>query len=832
MLETPTDARASRSAPTSPRLMQRPTIHGRDSHLNNHARASGHATPSIATAYRSFSPDASIVLVGVRGSGKRSLGLIAAAALGRRFVTEDHFFQGVTGHSRQDYLKLHGSEEFHKQDIHVTRRMLDENKQRCVIDCGLGSLTSSLQDYLKQYCSTNPVVYLIRDMDQVKSLLNLGDRSAKMLEAGDPSHRKCSNFEFYNLQDESDGSTNDEGATDRTSPVYSFKLRQAQEDFSHFVRLITGSNGESASTSPFALDVPLQARAYTHALEVPLSSYGGDLDLTALQAAGDVVEIVVDRWHASLAKSLSKLVAAVRRSIGAPILLSLRLPSLLPDARIAVLNHGLRLGVEYLAVDLELDADRLSQIHRMKGHSKIIGTFRPSSAPQGWKDASLLNALKKATEMRCDFIRILLPSSSREDIMAVDWFRETAMAILPSSIPLIAFSTGRLGRTSQAMNPLLTSVTHPALHLATQPMVDTSVPVLTSAQALRLLNSAFMLDELQFCIVGGDVSESLSPAMHNAAYEALGLQHSYTTKNISSWDDVETLAKNPHFGGASVVQPWKVRAVQKLSSVSSSAKAIGAVNTLLPLRLDAHGELMSLDQQAYNRNRGGKIAGWHGENTDFVGIKVCLSRSLSPRNVIHPKTTGLVVGAGGMARAAVFAMIQLGCRNVFIYNRTSSNAQAVASHFNDWVPKRNVPNNGSSPNTIRVLEGLDEPWPAGFSMPTMVVSCVTHERIEGNVGSEFEMPAQWLESPSGGVVVEMAYMTRETALTKQIKQFRISTQHPWVIVSGVDTLIEQAVAQFEIFTARRAPRAAILQAVRAEMQTNRQYMMDWGGYRP
>jgi shikimate 5-dehydrogenase len=74
-------------------------------------------------------------------------------------------------------------------------------------------------------------------------------------------------------------------------------------------------------------------------------------------------------------------------------------------------------------------------------------------------------------------------------------------------------------------------------------------------------------------------------------------------------------------------------------------------------------------------------------------------------------------------------------------------------------------------------------------------------------------------------------MTKETALTKQIKQFRVSTELPWVIVSGVDTLIEQAVAQFEIFTGRRAPRATILQAVRAEMQTNRQYMMDWGGYR-
>ncbi|ETN45651.1 uncharacterized protein HMPREF1541_09483 [Cyphellophora europaea CBS 101466] len=830
-MSTPSQDRATRSAPGSPRIMQKPPSLDRDGLFNHHGACSDHGTPSAATTNRTFSPDASIVLVGVRGSGKRSLGLIAAAALGRRFVTEDHFFQSVTGLSRQDYLKLHGSEEFHKQDVDVTRRMLEENKHRCVIDCGLGSLTSSLQEYLKQYCLTNPVVYLVRDMSRIRSLLNLGDRSARLLEAGDPSHRKCSNFEFYNLEDDTSGIP-DEELTDRTSPVYSFKLRQAQEDFSRFVRLITGNANDASPVSPFALDVHLQARAYTHALEVPLSRYGDSLDLKSLQAAGDVVELVVDRWHPSLTKNLSKLVASIRRYVGTPIIISLRLASFSPDVLTAILNHGLRLGIEYLSLDLELDTERLVNLIATRGHTRIIGTFRSARTQLGWHDPLLFDLLKKADELHCDYVRIMLPALFREDHESLDWFRDEVKSKLQIKAPLIAFNTGNLGRTSQALNPLLTSVTHPGLSLGGQGDADMLAPVLTSSQALRALGTSFMLDALQFCIVGGDVSDSLSPAMHNAAYEALGLHHSYTTRNITSWDEVETLAKNSHFGGASVVQPWKVKAVEKLSSLSANAKAIGAVNTLIPLRIDSNGRLMSLEQQAYNRNRAGNIAGWHGDNTDFVGIKVCLNRSLSPRNVIHSKTTGLVVGAGGMARAAVYAMLQLGCRNVFVYNRTTSNARAVANHFNDWLSKRSAPTNGSTSDMVRVLESLDEPWEAGFSMPTMVVSCVTHEHIEGNVGSEFEIPKQWLESPSGGVVVEMAYMTKETALTKQIAQFRASTGSPWVIVSGVDTLIEQAVAQFEIFTARRAPRAAMMQAVRAEMQTNRQYMMDWGSYRP
>ena len=240
--------------------------------------------------------------------------------------------------------------------------------------------------------------------------------------------------------------------------------------------------------------------------------------------------------------------------------------------------------------------------------------------------------------------------------------------------------------------------------------------------------------------------------------------------------------------------------------------------------------MMPLQQQALHRNRAGQIAAWHGDNTDFVGIKVCLGRSLTPRNVIQPKTSGLVVGAGGMARAAVYAMLQLGCRNVFIYNRTTSNARAVAQHFNNWVAESTSGRRSTSADLVQVLESLNDPWPASVNMPTMVVSCVTHERLENNPGAQFEMPKQWLQSPSGGVVVEMAYMTQQTALTKQIRAFRASTGLPWVIVSGVDTLIEQAVAQFQIFTGRAAPRARMLEAVRAAMSSTRQYMMDWGGY--
>jgi shikimate 5-dehydrogenase/shikimate kinase/3-dehydroquinate dehydratase len=827
----PSDDRMARSAPVSPRLRHRPSPFEGNGSITPRLRT-GLLTDGGPPNSRAFHPNASIVLVGVRGSGKRSLGLIAAAALGRRFVTEDHFFQSTTGLSRQEYLKLHGSEEFHKQDVEVTRRMLEDNKMHCVIDCGLGSLTSSLQEHLKRYCITNPVIYLIRDMEQIKSLLKLGDRSAKLLEAGDPSHRKCSNFEFYNLQDDAAATTVGDALSDRASPNYSFKLRQAQEDFSRFVRFITTGSADPSQLSDFALKTDLSTRAYTHVLEVPLSKFDQSLDLTMLQATADVVEIVVDKWHPSLAKTLTKLIASMRRYIGTPLIVSTRLAGASVESRLAILGHALRLGVDLLSVDLELDPDRLPNICAVRGRTRIIGTVaRANPSLAGWRDPTLLEQVKKARQLKCDYVRIVMPANSRDDMSGLNWFHEEALRTgLLASMPMIAFNSGELGRLSQVLNPVLTSVTHPSLHGTSQANSDSLSPIMTSAQIVQALGSCYMLDALQFCIVGGDVSESLSPPIHNAAYEALGLYHSYTTRNIRSWDEVETLAKNVHFGGASVVQPWKVKAVAKLSSLSVAAKAIGAVNTLLPLRTDSKSTLMSLSQQAYHRNRSGPIAAWHGDNTDFVGIKVCLARSLTPRNVIHPKTTGLVIGAGGMARAAIYAMIQLGCRNIFIHNRTVSNARTVARHFNDWAGEFGLDRSMPMGDLVQVLESVNDKWPSSLSMPTMVVSCVTHERLDDNPGAEFEMPLQWLESQSGGVIVEMAYMIKQTALTEQIRRFRSETGRPWITVSGVDTLIEQAVAQFEIFTGRIAPRRVMLQAVKSAMETNRHYMMDWGGY--
>jgi shikimate 5-dehydrogenase/shikimate kinase/3-dehydroquinate dehydratase len=828
MVEFQHGERASRSAPQSPRLANKLALAAQ----GGHSTTSGANTPqtwaSTSLRTRNFHPDASLVLVGIRGSGKRSLGLIAAAALGRRFVTEDHFFQSTTGLSRQDYLKVHGSEEFHRQDVDITRRMLEDNKFNAVIDCGLGSLTSSLQEFLKLFSLTNPVVYLIRDHDQIRALLNLGERSAKLLQSADPSHRKCSNYEFFNLQEDAPPLPSEDVA-DRASPTYSFKLRQAQQDFSKFARLITGQDQKSAADSPFSIDVAVEHRAYTYALEIPLSSFDSGLDFGSLNSIGDIVEVVVDHWPSNAPKTLSKLVATARRYLQCPVAVSVRLPAVLPEAKVSILHQCLRLGLEYMTLDLQLSPSQLAGIFALRGHSKIIGALREyAPTPLGWRDPALTSFVKKAATLQCDLVRIVLPASSSDDLASLHWFREELRSRHGIRIPIIAYNTGQSGRTTQLLNATLTSVSYESPQDVSGRL--SSATTLTPSETTAALFACFVLDPLAFCIVGGNVGGSLSPPMHNAAYAALGLRHHYSTRNITSWEDIEQLSQDNNFGGCSVVQPWKVKVVAKLASLSHHAQAIGAVNTLMPLRADLKGELMPLNEQAYHRNRAGKVKAWYGENTDYIGIMVCLGRSLSPRNVIQPKTTGLVIGAGGMARAAVYAMLQMGCRNVFVYNRTVANAETLASHFNNLINSRAGGIQGLSNTQVRVLEDSQQTWPVGYSMPTMVVSCVTHEQLDGNPGADFQMPAGWLESPSGGAVIEMAYMTKETALIRQMKNFRDRTGLPWVTVDGIETLIEQAIAQFQIMTGRKAPRTVMTTAIRAELKVDHQYVADGEEY--
>jgi shikimate 5-dehydrogenase len=193
--------------------------------------------------------------------------------------------------------------------------------------------------------------------------------------------------------------------------------------------------------------------------------------------------------------------------------------------------------------------------------------------------------------------------------------------------------------------------------------------------------------------------------------------------------------------------------------MSPHARAIGAVNTLIPIRNSEDSDDTRLSQESsvfIQKSRAGPIKGLHGDNTDWIGICNCIRRGLSPANAVRPSTTGLVIGSGGMARAAVYSMIHLGVQNIFVYNRTLANAEKLAHHYNRQDLFANERMGADGRPRVSTLSSLDEPWPADYKQPTIIVSGIPAHSIGGAPAPNFHVPTQWLESPTGGVVVDVS----------------------------------------------------------------------------
>ncbi|PQE29338.1 hypothetical protein CJF32_00010924 [Rutstroemia sp. NJR-2017a WRK4] len=772
--------------------------------------------PKLQAKGRIFDPDASIILVGTRGCGKRSLGFIGATHLGRRLITEDHYFQEVTGVSRAVYVQQHGAQEFYKRNIDVARQMLYANRTGCIIECGMGSLATEVQRTLREYTKTNPVIYITRNSQRIRDMLNIGGAEATRLENADAAHRLCSNYEYYNLHDRScDGMTSPK---DQGLPNVSSKLKHAKEDFSAFLDFITGQGViRNSLESPFSIAaLPPECRLYTYALSIRMSSIP-DLDLEQLESGADAVQIKVDTLSSpDIQRNLAKQVATVRRELGVPVILhaeeyafeGMQLTiSQKEDIYFGLLEHGLRLGVEYLVIDLNYSSDRVMQLVQSAGRTKVIGHYlHRSENSWGWDDESRMIQYRRAKSIGCDIVRFVRATSKASDNETVRGFLRKIDSI-PGHLPVIAYNIGEHGRTSLIENRIFTPVTHPIMN-STVSKSQIRQFLTTAAEARQTLYQKSILDPLHFYHLGASVSYSLSPAMHNTAYSVCGMSNDFQSLQVRSVEEIHSICQTPDFGGAAITQPFKVQIMSRIVAKSYHAKAIGAVNTLLPLRAPSDntpldGTTQALLHQANRRGKTGPVCAYYGDNTDFIGIMTCLRRNISPRNVVQPsKTTGLVIGAGGMARAAIYAMIRLGCRKIFIFNRTYENAKNVADHFNSWT--KSLSNNG---DIVHVIRNAQEEWPASYRPPTMIVSCVPVRSLNGGPPANFTVPVQWLGSTTGGVVVELSYKPPlQTPLLNQIRRFREETKRAWVVVDGLEVLPEQAIAQFELMTGIKAPK--------------------------
>src|SRR3954465_10848533 len=158
-------------------------------------------------------------------------------------------------------------------------------------------------------------------------------------------------------------------------------------------------------------------------------------------------------------------------------------------------------------------------------------------------------------------------------------------------------------------------------------------------------------------LIGHPVAHSLSGAMQQAAFEALGIDATYEL-----WDrlpiqlpEAITELRGDDFLGANVTIPHKERVVPMVDRLTEEAPATGAVNTI---------------------TREGKRL--IGHNTDVAGFKVALDKLVGRQKM--PRQA-VVLGAGGGSRAVAYGLIREGFQRVIIFNRHLHRAESLVKHF-------------------------------------------------------------------------------------------------------------------------------------------------------
>lgn len=791
----------------------------------------------VLSTRRTYSETTSIVLIGARGTGKSSLATIAWSSFGLEVIDLQNIFQEKTGLTRLAFRRNNGTKACRDQEFAILRNVFEKHPVGCVIICFPDWLDETGLTLLKQYAASHPVIHINRKASAVQRYLSNLDpaKVIRVLELSNNAYRLCSNFEFYNLDEEEMTDSNHINSVQSTLSSLrmhdvmpqSLLLKGVEENFVRFVNRILLPT--SPQNNPLPFEPPRSE--YTYVLNLPLSQISSNkFKHSILDCGVDACQLELDTLSAkpyqshlntNAAEYISNAFALLRRFFAGPIIYHVKIPTASSEWETEyfdLLRHGLRLGADYLTVNLLWSRESISGLRSMSGSSRLIGDFHDANPDaSGWSQTERMEMYMKATSLELDGVRLTQIATSIEDTYEAMSFAEKVKRSPDGGPFIIAYNEGSLGRPSQCLNRILTPVSVADLGFD-HPEIGRNDPnngLLTIGSATKALYSMYFFSSMNYYVVGVDVSYSLSPALHNASHQFFGMPHRFTARSIASLEELHLTVTEPHLGGVSIAQGYKMSVFPFVSAVSKHARRIGAMNTLIPIRSPWKNDETPPPQFWKDRNRAGPVLGLYGDNTDWVGMVNCILPKLSPANVINHRSTALVIGAGGMARAALYAMLQLDVRNIVIYNRTPAHARALASHFGSVdIPSTERPQkmavgrrHQADPEGKRcqfhVLETPNDEWPTHLAQPTIVISCVPASTVVGQPGARFVLPEQWMRSRSGGVVVDLNYRPIVTPLLKQIRQ---QSHRGWIAVDGLENLSAQACVQFELFTGRKVPR--------------------------
>jgi shikimate dehydrogenase len=272
-------------------------------------------------------------------------------------------------------------------------------------------------------------------------------------------------------------------------------------------------------------------------------------------------------------------------------------------------------------------------------------------------------------------------------------------------------------------------------------------------------------------VIGNPIAHSLSPVIHNAAIEHLGLDYRYLAFPVAPAHLATALAGFAAIGvvGFSITIPHKQAIIPLLTKITPLATAVGAVNTV------------------WNTP-----TGWQGTNTDVAGF-------ISPLVAMQQdwrKTTVAILGNGGAARAVVAGCHQLGCAEIHVFGR---NATKLAEFRSSWQDIQLTVIDLDAPTSVTIQTHLWDELPTFISQDNLLLINSTpigmHPQIEDS-----PISAEIIEKVgANSIAYDLIYTPRPTKFLQLAKDRGITT------IDGTEMLVQQGAIAFELWLKQPAP---------------------------
>ncbi|MBN2084658.1 MAG: shikimate dehydrogenase [Anaerolineales bacterium] len=272
-------------------------------------------------------------------------------------------------------------------------------------------------------------------------------------------------------------------------------------------------------------------------------------------------------------------------------------------------------------------------------------------------------------------------------------------------------------------------------------------------------------------LIGWPIRHSISPAMHNAAFQELGIHGKYSLLPVEHPEDLgktlSALKADPDWIGANVTVPYKEKVIDHLDRLEGAAAELKAVNTIV--------------------RRGEQLI---GHNTDMPGFLADLKR-----NGMNPAgKPALVIGSGGAARAVVLGLVGSGC-TVSLVAVIREQAAALAAELGR--------------GRVEVL-GWDDPRLAAIANGAALI--VNTSPVGMWPKTDVSPWPEEIPLPGSIPVYDLVYNPLETRFLREARSRGAKT------ASGLGMLVEQGALAFELWTGARVPRAVMMKAARTALE--------------